>query len=146
ETYILFFTAAEGEFQALGTAKPQKLLPLIPGSLEDLLVKAGGKDGFIDLRRRGPDGKWLEERLVARILGDMDHEADWTKVCDGIFFIRKQFGVTPFKVDMSAVKYHPARHPEKLGVPFDRYTTRDAFDRTVTFYLSQPPKGDAARL
>jgi pimeloyl-ACP methyl ester carboxylesterase len=27
----------------------------------------------------------------------------------------------------------------KLGVPFDRFTTRDALGRTITFYLSVPP-------
>jgi len=30
--------------------------------------------------------------------------------------------------------------PTLLGVPFQRYTTRDAYDRTITFYLSVPPK------
>src|SRR5262249_39691578 len=115
-------------------------------SLEDLLVKAGGKDCFFDLRQRAAKGKWLQERLVARVLGDMDHEADWTKVCDGIVFTRKQFGVTSAKADTSSVRYQPTRKADKLGVPFDRYTTRDRLDRTITFYLSQPPKEDAEKL
>ena len=32
--------------------------------------------------------------------------------------------------------------PNELGVPFDRYTTRDSFGRTITFYLS-PARSDA---
>jgi pimeloyl-ACP methyl ester carboxylesterase len=30
--------------------------------------------------------------------------------------------------------------PTLLGIPFQRYTTRDSYDRTITFYLSIPPK------
>jgi erythromycin esterase len=133
ETYSIFFTAAEGEFQSLPMSKPKKLEPLIPGSLEDLLVKAGSENGFLDLRRRGAEGRWLEERLVARVLGNADYEADWTKVCDGLVFTRKQFGATPVKIDMTAVKYQPVLDKSALGVPFERYTTRDRFDRTITF-------------
>lgn len=140
EAYSIFFTAAEGEFQALPMPKPQKIAPLIPDSLEDLLIKAGSEIGFFDLRKRGADGRWLEERLVSRVLGDMDYEADWTKVCDGIFFTRKQFGATPVKSDLGNAKHHPVKGAVALGVAFDRYTTRDNFDRIITFYLSQPPK------
>lgn len=35
------------------------------------------------------------------------------------------------------------RDETKLGVPFERFTTRDEFDRTIKAYLSTPPK-DAA--
>jgi dipeptidyl aminopeptidase/acylaminoacyl peptidase len=28
-----------------------------------------------------------------------------------------------------------------LGVPFERFTTRDTFGRTITAYLSKPPDG-----
>jgi len=31
-------------------------------------------------------------------------------------------------------KYLPRRDTHELGVSFDRYTTRDAFDRLITFY------------
>jgi uncharacterized protein (TIGR03067 family) len=146
ETYSIFFTAAEGEFQALATAKPEKLKPLIPGALEDLLVKAGVENGFLDLRRPDKDGSWLQERMIARMMGDMDYEADWTRVCDGIFFLKKQHGVTPVKIDLSKVRYLPQKDAATLRVPFDRYTTRDGFDRTITFYLSQPPTKAAEKL
>jgi erythromycin esterase len=146
ETYSIFFSAAQGEFQALTMARPEKLLPLIPDSLEDLLVRAGVRNGFLDLRRRGEDGGWLGERMIARMMGDMDYEADWTKVCDGVFFLEKQHGVTPLKRDLSAVRYLPEKDPAATGVPFDRYTTRDRFGRTIAFYLSRPPEGAAGTL
>jgi erythromycin esterase len=146
ETYSLFFSAAEGEFQALAMAKPEKLKPLIPDSLEDLLVQAGVENGFLDLRRRGPDGYWLQERLIARVMGDMDYLADWTQVCDGIFFLKRQHGVTPVRIDLSGVKYLPHKETVALGVPYDRYTTRDRFDRTITFYLSHSPEHAAKKL
>jgi erythromycin esterase len=140
ETYSIFFTAAEGDFQTIRMPKSQKLAPLIPGSLEDLLVKAGTDIGFLDLRRRGADGKWLDERLVSRVLGNVDHEGEWTKVFDGLIFTRRMYGATP---DVFAGKYQPKPDAAALGVPFDRYTTRDALDRTITFYLSHLPKGSS---
>src|SRR5262249_7236079 len=84
--------------------------------------------------------------LVARLIGDMDYVADWTKVCDAVFFLKKQHGVTPVQPNMSAVKYLPQKDATALGVSFDRYTTRDSFDRTITFYLSQPPKDAIEKL
>jgi erythromycin esterase len=149
ETYSLFFTAAEGEWQSLPMPKPEKLKPLIAGSLDDLLVKAGCENAFLDFRGRGKDGRWLEERLIARVLGNMDHEADWTKVCDGLVFTRRQTPSTPVKVIAgNAVEgqYVPVRDGADLGVPFDRYTTRDSLGRTITFYLSRPPRGSTEKL
>src|SRR5689334_17676146 len=32
------------------------------------------------------------------------------------------------------------RDPERLGVPFDRYTTTDRLGRTITFYLAHAPQ------
>jgi erythromycin esterase len=145
ETYSIFFTAAFGEFQTLSMAKPEKLKPLLPGSLEDLLLKAGTTNGFFDLRPRGKDGRWLQDRLVARLIGDMDYQADWTKICDGVFFLKHQHGVTPRKLITEPVRYQPIKDPKPLGIPFDRYTTRDRFGRTVSFYLSQAPKSDAGK-
>ena len=136
ETYSIFFTAAEGEFQTIRMSKPQKLAPVIPGSLEDLLVRAGSDIGFLDLRQRGAKGKWLDERLVSRVLGNVDHEGEWTKVFDGLIFTRRMYGATP-----CIGRHQPKQERAVPGMPFDRYTTVDGFDRTVTFYLSHSPKG-----
>ena len=139
-TYSIFFTAAEGEFRTLSMRQPMQLQPVVAGSLEDLLVQAGCQNAFFDMKGRGKDGQWLEDRLVARFLGNRDSEADWTKVCDGVIFTRKQFGVTPMQRDLST-KYQPVKDEAALGVPFDRYTTRDGLGRTITFYLSRAPQG-----
>ena len=40
----------------------------------------------------------------------------------------------------------PRRDPARLGTPFDRYTVADRLGRTVTFYLSRPPKGATSTL
>src|SRR5262245_61870004 len=34
----------------------------------------------------------------------------------------------------------PRRDPADLGVPFERWTTRDSLGRTVTFYLARAPE------
>jgi erythromycin esterase len=150
ETYSLYFTAAEGEWQSVADPKPVKLKPLIPGSLDDLLVKAGCENAFLDFRGRGDDGKWLEERLVARFLGNMDHEADWTKICDGLVFTRKQTPSTPVKIAAATNRiegqYLPVRDAADLGVPFDRITTKDALGRTIAFYLSHAPAESTVKL
>lgn len=97
ETYSIFFTAAEGQYRNVQSGKPVKLPPLISGSLEDLLVKAGCENAFLDLRHREADGTWLTERLIARPLHYQDQEADWTQVCDGFVFTRKMYPSTLVK-------------------------------------------------
>lgn len=34
----------------------------------------------------------------------------------------------------------PVLDPTKLGIPYERYTVNDSLGRTITFYLSMPPK------
>lgn len=150
EAYSLFFTAAEGKSQTIRMEKPVVLAPLPAGSLEDLLVKAGVENGFFDMRQRGAEGNWLEERLLARPLGNVDHAADWTKICDGFFFTRKMYPSTQARSAAVASqvesKYVPVRDPAELGVNFDRYTIKDALGRTITFYLSHATKDSKDKL
>lgn len=40
--------------------------------------------------------------------------------------------------------YQAVKDPTDLGIPFDRYTCKDKYDRTITFYLSKP-KGSGAK-
>jgi uncharacterized protein (TIGR03067 family) len=106
---------------------------------------------FLDLRHLDANGAWLKERLIARPLGNADYEADWTRVCDGIVFTRTMYPSTvakaaPGEAGSAAEKYQPRRDPAPLSVPFDRYTTTDALGRTITFYLSQQPKGTSEKL
>src|SRR5262249_52371090 len=83
ETYTIFFTASEGQYRNVATGKSVKITPLVAGSLEDLLVKAGWENAFLDVRHLDTEGAWLKERLIARPLGYADYEADWTQSLDG---------------------------------------------------------------
>lgn len=38
-----------------------------------------------------------------------------------------------------------AKDPAALGIPFDRFTTKDSLGRTITAYLSKPPKDAAGK-
>jgi erythromycin esterase len=102
ETYSIFFTAAQGQFGMYRLAKPRKIPRPAPGSLESYFVKAGCENAFLDLRRAGPDGAWLKERLVARPLGYADYEAEWTQVCDGLLFTRTMYRSTPLRVNVAS--------------------------------------------
>jgi erythromycin esterase len=102
ETYSIFFTAAEGEFGMYRLAKARKIPRLPPGSLESYFTKAGCKNAFLDLSRAGSDGAWLKKRLIARPLGYGDYEADWTQVCDGVFFTRTMYRSTPIRVKVAS--------------------------------------------
>lgn len=57
-------------------------------SLEDLLARAGYEVGFIDLRRLDPTSV-LASPIKARPLGHAPMEAEWSRVLDGLFFIRR---------------------------------------------------------
>jgi erythromycin esterase len=92
EMYTVAFTAAEGEFKLPWWDTPRKLDAVVPGSLEDLMARAGFTYAFVDLRHRGDDGRWLSERLAARPLGHADSEADWARVFDALVFTRKMTG------------------------------------------------------
>ncbi|MBX3118373.1 MAG: prolyl oligopeptidase family serine peptidase [Fimbriimonadaceae bacterium] len=41
-----------------------------------------------------------------------------------------------------AQRYVAKKDPTELGIPFDRYTCQDKFDRAITFYLSKPKVQD----
>ncbi len=102
ETYTIFFTAAEGQYRNVRTGKPVKITPTVAGSLEDLLVKAGCENAFLDLRHLDSEGSWLKERLIARPLGYADYEADWTQVLDGFVFTRTMHPSTVIKAAKDA--------------------------------------------
>ncbi|HUU17445.1 MAG TPA: erythromycin esterase family protein [Sedimentisphaerales bacterium] len=99
QTYAVGFTAAEGEYKGWFWDKAGQLEPPAPGSLEDLFVRAGFDNAFLDFRHLGPDGAWLEEKLVARPFGYANDEANWSDMLDGIVFTKKMFPSTKRKED-----------------------------------------------
>ena len=96
ETYTVAFTAAEGKHRWWWNwEKASQLHPPAPGSLEDLFVRAGFNNAFLDFRSLGPDGAWLKQKLTGRLVGYHNYEANWTDVFDGVVFIKKMFRSTP---------------------------------------------------
>jgi len=94
EAYTIAFTTAEGEFGYVGLPKARQLQPPAPDSLEDLFVRAGCINAFVDFRGLSSDGFWLKQKLIARPLGYRNMEANWTDMFDGIVFTKKMFRST----------------------------------------------------
>lgn len=86
--YSLGFTAATGKAGSV-FGRPYDLLKPTPGSLEDLMERAGHGNALVDFRHPPRGGKWLREPLVSRPLGYTEMKGDWTEVLDGMMFIRE---------------------------------------------------------
>ena len=91
QVYTIAFTCAEGEARPSWKNKAAIVEPPIPGSIEDLFVKAGCTNAFLNFHDLGTDGTWLKQKLTSRLLGHADWEANWTDMFDGIVFIKKMF-------------------------------------------------------
>ncbi|HKS24099.1 MAG TPA: erythromycin esterase family protein [Thermoanaerobaculia bacterium] len=84
QLYSIGFIAYEGEF-ARAWAKSAQPIATTPDSLEALFVSAGFTNAFLDFRHAP---KWLHEPIKAQIIGHTEMRADWTRVVDGVFFMR----------------------------------------------------------
>ena len=97
DAYILGFTAYEGE-AARWMFDDVIAVPVpTPGSLEDLMGRAGLQNAIVDFRSAGPALEWLAKPMIARPAGYNDMVADWTSALDGIFFTRVMTRSTPAK-------------------------------------------------
>jgi erythromycin esterase len=85
ELYSLGFLSFEGEHGSVFTRTARPVPPASAGSLEDLLAQAGHRFAFVDFRATPA---WLREPLAAKLLGYVEMRADWTRIVDGIVFIR----------------------------------------------------------
>jgi erythromycin esterase-like protein len=90
-SYVVGFTSLEG-LRGLpkkgDDGRPRDIGVAPENSLEDLLARAGYEVGFIDLRRLDPTSV-LASPIKARPLGHAPMEAKWSRVLDGLFFIRR---------------------------------------------------------
>jgi erythromycin esterase len=93
QMYSLGFTAARGKTNHRG--QHQDLLQPTPGSLEDLMERAGLDNALVDFRHPPRGGKWLREPLISRPLGYAEMKGDWTEVLDGMMFLREMTPRTP---------------------------------------------------
>lgn len=87
ELYSLGFTSFEGESGAVFAKTAKPLSKPSANSLEDLCERAGLSEALIDFRK-APD--WLRKPLVGRLLGHVEMRSDWTRVVDGVVFLRTQ--------------------------------------------------------
>ncbi len=88
--YTLGFTAYEGKFGAFywDRRETQTISSPSANSLEDLLGALSSDYSLLNLSAV-PKDHWLSRPQVARPLGYEEMRADWTRVMDGLFFIRK---------------------------------------------------------
>jgi erythromycin esterase len=89
EVYSVAFTAADGEWKLMQHKEAVKLADPRAGSLEDLMVKAGLTNAFLDLKAPPAGGEWLgKRRWVMRPMGYGDMEALWPRSFDGVIFTK----------------------------------------------------------
>jgi len=91
QTYMVGFTSFEG-LRGLPRegedGEPSDIGVAPENSLEDLLARAAFDIGFADLRG-AVDGSALRSKIKARPLGHAPMVAEWNRVMDGLFFIRR---------------------------------------------------------
>ncbi len=88
ELYSLAFISHEGEAARFATAKASAIASS-HDSLEDLFTRASFETAFVDFRHPPAGGRWLHTMLTAKLLGYTEMQADWTRVVDGVVFIKR---------------------------------------------------------
>jgi erythromycin esterase len=94
EVYTLGFTTYRGKWGTVAMSQPRNVDVAAEGSLEDLLFKADFEYAWLDLRNPAVNELWLQEPLSSRPLRYEPRTADWTRIMDGMFFIRDMFPST----------------------------------------------------
>lgn len=110
DIYSVAFIAADGEFKLPWWDAARRLDPVVDGSFEDLFSRAGFQTAFLDLKRRGDGGEWLTERRLARPMGHVYLEGDWTQSFDGLVFTKTMTGSDRLK-QISKLKRHRPDDP-----------------------------------
>jgi erythromycin esterase len=88
ELYSVAFLSHEGEVARYATKKTTALSSS-RDSLEDLFTRASFETAFLDFRHPPAGGAWLHTTLTAKLLGHIEMQADWTRVADGVVFIKR---------------------------------------------------------
>ena len=91
EVYALGFTAYKGRWGDVGMALSTEVIPPEPNSLEALLFSAGFEYALVDFRNPAAAGAWLREPLSCSFLRSKPMSTDWSRVVDGMFFIKEMF-------------------------------------------------------
>ena len=85
--YSLAVTAAGGHAGRVPDGWNRELSPPSPGSVEDLVVRAGLDAAIVDLRAGGEGAEWLEGELTARPMGYVEETGPWSRVVDGLLVL-----------------------------------------------------------
>lgn len=85
ELYSLGFTSYQGETATAFARNAHSIPPPSAGSLEDLFARAGLETALVDFRN---SPRWLRAPMIARLLGHKEMRADWTRIVDGVVFLR----------------------------------------------------------
>ncbi len=89
QIYAIGFISYEGEVARYGARQATALPPMSRDSLEDLFARASLQNAFVDFRHTPADGRWLHTTLTARPLFWVEMDADWTRVMDGVVFLKR---------------------------------------------------------
>jgi erythromycin esterase-like protein len=89
EIYTIGFISYEGEVARYGEKKTNALPPMSRDSLEDLFARAALQNAFVDFRNPPAGGRWLHTTLTSRPLFWVEMDADWTRVMDGVVFLKR---------------------------------------------------------
>jgi len=84
--YSLGVTSAEGEYARMFEKTAHPMLVPSRDSLEELCARAGLTNAIVDFHGAP---RWLRAPMPAQIAGHVEMRADWTRIVDGVFFIRR---------------------------------------------------------
>ena len=88
QLYSIGILSYEGETAPFARQRTD-IPPASRDSLEDLFTRASFETAFLDFRHPPAGGGWLHSMLTAKLLGHIEMQADWTRVVDGVVFMRK---------------------------------------------------------
>ena len=89
--YSIGFTAANGQSRNFITKKVEPLPQISSNSFEDLFLRTGFQNCFMDLSTtsKTKKGKWLMDMRIMRPFGYVEVKNRWPMVFDGIIFSRE---------------------------------------------------------
>jgi erythromycin esterase len=87
QIYTIGFTAYDGSYGYWG-GTPQTLGQPSENSLEDLMYKAGLNYAIVDFQHLDSSGSWLQEKMASWVIYYSELSANWTKIYDGMMFIK----------------------------------------------------------
>lgn len=119
DSYAVGFVSADGRAGVPWGAPWKPLSPRPKDSFEDLCVRAGLQNAYVDLRRT-PKAHWLREPLVACPLGNSPMRARWPEVLDALVFLKTATPSTLVEDTGAAAREEPF---DLLAAVQDRFET-----------------------